>query len=231
MNASQKGEFKRRVFSEFARVGKALASPHRLQIVEVLAQGERSVEELASDLQLPIANVSQHLQVLRTAQLVDTRRDGLYVRYRLVDERVFRIWQAIRDFGEVRLAEIDHVVATFLKDRRQLEAISASELRRRLESDDGVVVLDVRPHQEYQAGHIKGARSLPLNQLTRRLREIPRGIEVVAYCRGPYCVFADEAVTVLRARGFRARRMRDGFPDWKARGFPSETDGAIRVNA
>lgn len=227
MNASRKREFKQRVFSEFARISKALASPHRLHVIEVLAQGERSVEELAGELGLPIANVSQHLQVLRTARLVGVRRDGLYARYTLADERVFRIWQAIRDFGEAHLAEIDRVVAEFLRGRSDLEAISATELRRRLDSDNGVVVLDVRPAREFEAGHIAGARSLPVAELLKRLREIPPNHDVIAYCRGPYCIFADEAVAALRARGYSARRMRDGFPDWKARGFPIEGGGAL----
>jgi len=226
MNTTRKAEFKRRLFSEFARVSRALASAHRLHLIEVLAQGERSVEELAAELGLPIANVSQHLQVLRAARLVGVRRDGLYARYSLTDERAFLLWQAIRDFGEAHLAEIEHVAAEFLRDRSDVEAVSARELRRRLDSENGVVVLDVRPAIEYQAGHIAGARSLPIAELSKRLREIPRNRDIVAYCRGPYCIFADEAVTALRARGYRARRMRDGFPDWKARGFPFESGGA-----
>lgn len=221
MNADEKTEFKARLFAEFSRIGKALASPHRLQLLDVLAQGERSVEELAAELGAPAANVSQHLQVLRSARLASARRDGLYVRYRLASPRVFRLWQVVRDLGRERLAEVDQVVAQFLGHRAEMEAIGAEELRRRLREGD-VVVLDVRPRTEYAAGHIAGARSVPIDELAKRLREIPAGREVVAYCRGPYCVFADEAVTLLRKRGRRALRLAEGFPDWEALGFPVE---------
>jgi rhodanese-related sulfurtransferase len=223
MNRTNKQDFKRRLFSEFARIGKALASPHRLHIIEILAQGERSVEELAGELDLPIANASQHLQILRGAQMVEVRRDGLYAHYRLADEGVFRVWQALRDLGEARLAEIERVVAEYLRDRKDLEPVGAAELRKRLRDDTGLIVLDVRPRPEYEAGHIPGARSIPVDELLKRLREVPRDRDIVAYCRGPYCVFSDEAVQVLRSRGYRANRMRDGYPDWKARGYAVDT--------
>jgi rhodanese-related sulfurtransferase len=221
MNNDAKRGFKHDLFAEFARIGKALASPHRLQVIDVLAQGERSVESLLEEMGLPLANVSQHLQVLRAAQLVVARRSGTFTHYRLADERVFRTWQALRDLGQSRLAEIDRIVADYLGHREKMEVISAKELRRRLE-DPETIVLDVRARCEYDAGHIPGARSIPVKELRRRLREIPEGREIVAYCRGPYCVFADEAVMKLRASGFRAFRLSDGFPDWKARGFPVE---------
>jgi len=221
MNPNDKHEFKARLFAEFSRIGKALASPHRLQLLDVLAQGERSVEELAAELAIPVANASQHLQVLRSARLASARRDGLYVRYALADPQVFRLWQAIRDVGGRRLAEVDRVVAQFLKHREDMEAIGAEDLRRRLLAGD-VEVLDVRPRPEYAAGHIAGARSVPIDELDKRLREIPAGRDVVAYCRGPYCVFADEAVARLRKRGRRALRLAEGFPDWQALGFPVE---------
>jgi rhodanese-related sulfurtransferase len=227
MNADEKFEFKARLFAEFSRIGKALASPHRLQLLEVLAQGERSVEELAAELGIPVANASQHLQVLRSARLASARRDGLYVRYRLASPRVFRLWQVVRDLGRERLAEVDQVAAQFLKHRDEMEAIGAKELCRRLREGD-VVVLDVRPRTEYAAGHIAGARSVPIDELAKRLREIPAGREVVAYCRGPYCVFADEAVALLRKRGRRALRLAEGFPDWEALGFPVEAGGGGR---
>ena len=152
------------------------------------------------------------------------RREGSYLFYRLADERVFRVCQALRELAEVRLAEIDRIVQTFLKDRNALDGVSVAELRRRLK-DGGVVVLDVRPEGEYRTGHIAGARSVPLAELEARLHEIPKDQEVVAYCRGPYCVFADEAVALLRARGYRARRFELGFPDYKARGLPVEGGG------
>ena len=200
MDISVKQKFKQELFGQFARIGKAFAGPYRLQIVEILAQGERTVEELVAETGLPLANVSQHLQVLRAAQLVWVRRSGTFAFYRLADQQVFEVWRAIRELGRARLAEIDRVVGDYLGDREQMEAVSAAELRRRL--DDGTtVVLDVRPRREYEAGHIRGARSVPVKELKWRLREIPEECEIVAYCRGPYCVFADEAVSVLRAAG------------------------------
>lgn len=221
MKPRTKGAFKARLFGAFARLGKALASPHRLQLIEVLAQGERTVEDLAADVGSPVANVSQHLQVLRAAQLVTVRREGLYAHYSLADPAVFRLWQSLRDLGRARLVEVDAVVTEYLGDRSGMDAVGPAELRQRLQQGD-VVLLDVRPPLEYAAGHIRGARNVPFDELDARLRELPRGTEVVAYCRGPYCVFADEAVATLRARGYRARRLTEGLPDWRARGFPVE---------
>ncbi len=222
MNTPKKRAFKARLFGEFARIGKALGNPHRLQLIEVLAQGERTVEQLAEDVGSPVANVSQHLQVLKAAMLVSVRREGLYARYSLADPRVFRAWQALRDLGQARLSEVDAVVAEYLGDRSKFEAVDAAGLRRRLED---VVVLDVRPRSEFEAGHIRGARSVPHDELAARLRELPKDVEIVAYCRGPYCVFADEAVAALRAKGYRARRLAEGYPDWRLRGFPVATGG------
>src|SRR4051812_19564372 len=204
MDTQKKRAFKAKLFGEFARIGKALSSPHRLQIIEVLAQGERTVEQLAEDLGCPVANASQHLQVLKAAMLVSVRREGLYAHYSLSDPRVFRAWQALRELGQARLDEVDSVVAEYLGDRSKLEAVDAVELRRRLKD---VVVLDVRPRPEYEAGHIRGARNVPHDELHARLRELPSDAEIVAYCRGPYCVFADEAVAALRAKGYRALRL------------------------
>ena len=222
MNTPKKRAFKARLFGEFARIGKALGNPHRLQLIEVLAQGERTVEQLAEDVGSPVANVSQHLQVLKAAMLVSVRREGLYARYSLADPRVFRAWQALRDLGQARLSEVDAVAAEYLGDRSKFEAVDAAGLRRRLED---VVVLDVRPRSEFEAGHIRGARSVPHDELAARLRELPKDVEIVAYCRGPYCVFADEAVAALRAKGYRARRLAEGYPDWRLRGFPVATGG------
>jgi rhodanese-related sulfurtransferase len=213
--------FKIELFEQFARIGKALASGRRLELVELLAQKEHTVEDLARLSGMSVANTSQHLKVLRSARLVEVRKQGLYARHRLADERVFRLWQALRELGEDRIAEIDRVVDSFLTDRKSLKAISTEELKRRL-NDRSVVVLDVRPPDEYSAGHIPGARSIPVAELEARLKELPKNREIVAYCRGPYCVLADEAVALLRARGRDALRLEQGFPDWKARGLPVE---------
>jgi rhodanese-related sulfurtransferase/DNA-binding transcriptional ArsR family regulator len=222
MNSSTHREFKDRLFEQFARIGKALASPKRLEILDLLAQGERTVEEIARETAMPVANASQHLQVLKGARMVESRREGLYAYYRLADEAVFRTWQAVRALGETRLAEIDRVVETFLEDRDVLEAVGAAALVERL-SDGNVVVLDVRPEEEYRAGHIPGALSVPVDALEAALQALPKDKEIVAYCRGPYCVFSDEAVTLLRSRGYQARRLAEGLPDWRAKGLPVET--------
>jgi len=213
--------FKDKLFEQFARVGKALANPHRLEILDILAQGERTVEDLAREAGMSVANTSRHLQELRAARLVEVRREGLYGYYRLADERVFAAWRAIRDLGEARLAEIDRLVGSYLTYRDSLEAVCAEELLAKMR-EEGVEVLDVRPEDEYRAGHIPGARSVPVERMEAYLEEIPRDREVVAYCRGPYCVFSDEAVALLRSRGYRARRLREGLPDWRAAGLPVE---------
>jgi rhodanese-related sulfurtransferase len=216
--------FKDQLFEQFARIGKALANPHRLELLDLLAQGERNVEDLAREAGMSVASTSQHLQALRAARFVEVRREGLYAYYRLADERVFGVWQALRDLGEARLAEIDQLVRTYCENRDALEAIDAEELLARLH-DEGVLVLDVRPEVEYRAGHIPGARSVPLERLEEHLKHLPKDLEVIAYCRGPYCVFSDEAVALLRSRGYRAYRFAQGLPDWRAAGMPVETAG------
>jgi rhodanese-related sulfurtransferase len=221
MNVTTHREFKDRLFGQFARIGKALASPRRLEIVDLLAQGERTVEEVARETAMSVASASQHLQVLKVARMVEVRREGLYAHYRLADEDVFRAWQAVRALGESRLAEVDGLVEAYLVDRDGFEAVDAAELMERL-TLGSVLVLDVRPQEEYRAGHIPGALSVPVDALEAALQTLPRDREIVAYCRGPYCVFSDEAVALLRARGFRARRMRQGLPDWRAAGMPVE---------
>jgi rhodanese-related sulfurtransferase len=221
MKITTKCQFKDELYAQFARIGKALSNPHRLELVELLAQGERSVEDLAGEASLPIANASQHLQVLRAAQLVDVRRDGLYAYYRLSDKRVFQVWQALRDLGELQLAEVNRLVQSFLHDRSPLKSITTSELLERMEEGE-VVILDVRPELEYRSGHIPEARSIPIDELEARLSELPNDQEIIAYCRGPYCVFADEAVTLLQKHGYRARRLIDGLPDWQALNLPIE---------
>jgi rhodanese-related sulfurtransferase len=222
MNNEAHREFKDRLFEQFARIGKVLASPKRLEILDLLAQGERTVEEIARETAMPVANASQHLQVLKGARMVESKRDGLYAYYRLVGEEVFEVWRAVRGLGESRLAEIDWVVETYLKDRDALEVVGAIALMERL-SDGSVVVLDVRPEEEYRAGHIPGALSVPVDALEAALQTLPKDREIVAYCRGPYCVFSDEAVKLLEARGYRARRLMEGFPEWRAAGLPVES--------
>ena len=211
--------FKERLYSQFARLGKALASPARLELLDVLAQGERSVDELARETALSLANASAHLQVLHRANLVVNRKKGLRVYYRLADPAVVQLWLALRSAGERQFAEIDRLVATYLQGRQGLEAVSRDQLRRRL-IDGATVVLDVRPAVEYRQGHIVGARSIPVDELDARLDELSPDQEIVAYCRGPYCVYADEAVALLRARGFAATRYDEGFPEWAAAGLP-----------
>ena len=222
MDSLTKRAFKDQLFEQFARIGKGLASGRRLELLELLAQGERTVEELAAESGMSVANTSQHLKALREAQLVEVRREGLYARYRLANEKVFALWQALRDLGSARLAEIRRIVETYLTNRDSLHGITCDELQQRLR-DRTVVLLDVRPEEEYQAGHVAGARSIPLDELKERLKELPKRKEIVAYCRGPYCVYADEAVTLLRSHGRKATRLEIGFPDWKARGLPVET--------
>ena len=214
-------EFKDRLYAEFALMGKALASAHRLELLDLLGQGERSVDELAAEAGLSLANASAHLQVLRQARLVDADKRGLNVVYRLAAPEVFQLWRTLRDLGTARLAEVDRLVETYLTDRASLTAVDIAELRRLVE-DGTVTLLDVRPVLEYRQGHIPNARSIPVAELERRLSELPRDREVVAYCRGPYCVYADEAAQLLQEHGFRVRRLEEGFPEWRAAGLPVE---------
>jgi rhodanese-related sulfurtransferase len=215
----QHREFKDQLFAQFATIGQALANAHRLELLDLLAQGERSVEELAEEAALSIANASAHLQILRRARLVDTDKRGVRVYYRLADPLVYQLWRTLRDAGSARLAEIDRLVRAHMLDPDALDAIDSDELQRRLTSGDAVV-LDVRPAVEFGHGHIPGARSVPLDELDTRIDDLPRDRTIVAYCRGPYCVYADEAVAVLRRHGFDARRLNDGLPEWRAAGFP-----------
>jgi len=225
MRNQEKRQFKDEIFAQFARIGKALSSGCRLELLELLAQGERAVEDLAMEMSQSVANISQHLQVLRHAQLVESRREGNYIKYRLADENVLHLWIALRDLGDARLAEIRRLVDTYLKDRNSLEAITCAELQRRIKRE-GAVVLDVRPAQEFAAGHIAGARSIPVAELRTRIKEIPKRRIIVAYCRGPYCVFADQAVGILRDAGYRAFRLDGGFPEWRMKGMPVERGAA-----
>lgn len=214
--------FKDRLYGLFARIGKTLASPHRLEMLELLAQGERTVESLAQEMGLSLANTSQHLQALRQACLVESRKEGLHVHYRLADPAISDLCRSVRTVAERRLAELDRLVRGEFGDRSAAEPVGVTELLK-LARSRKVIILDTRPAGEYAAGHIAGALSVPIDALQRRLRELPRDREYVAYCRGPYCVYADRAVDVLRARGRRARRLIEGFPEWKAAGLPVHT--------
>lgn len=216
-----KRDFKDRLYGEFAVLGKALASGHRLELLDLLAQGERSVEDLAVECALSVANASAHLQVLRRARLVESDRRGTHVVYRLAGPAVFQLWQSLRDLGRARLAEVERLVDSYLGSDRDLEAIDQQQLLRLIEQD-AVTVVDVRPVVEYQQGHIIRSRSIPLEDLARRLSDLPRDREVVAYCRGPYCVYAGDALRLLKRDGFRARRLTAGFPEWRAAGLPVE---------
>jgi rhodanese-related sulfurtransferase/sulfur carrier protein ThiS len=207
------------LFDGFAMVAKALGNGRRTEIVDLLAQGERSVEEIAVEIEQSVANTSQHLQYLLRAGLVSTRRQGTRIYYSLASSRVGELWAAVRDIAADHVVELDRLSADYLGDRSKLATITRAELHERLRHSD-VVVLDVRPAPEYRAGHITGALSLPIADLKRRLRELPRDTDIVAYCRGPYCVYADDAVRTLRRRSYTAARLQDGFPEWARAGLP-----------
>ncbi len=213
------------LFDGLVAAAKALASGRRAEIVDVLAQGERSVEEIAGEIGQSVANTSQHLQLLLRAGLLRTRREGTRIYYALATDRVAQLWALMRDIAAEHVAEIDRLAMAYLGDRDLLEVISRAELKRRL-GRRHVVVLDVRPAAEYEAGHIAGALSVPFDELARRLRDLPNDSDVVAYCRGPFCVYADDAVRTLIRRGFRAARLEDGFPEWARAGLPVKTGQA-----
>jgi rhodanese-related sulfurtransferase/DNA-binding transcriptional ArsR family regulator len=210
---------KERLYEELSRIGKALSSPKRLEIIEILAQGERSVEAISRATALSVANTSHHLQALRVARLVEGRKEGLFVHYRLVSPEVVGLLGMVRRLGEQHIAEVDRLVRSYFDARDELEPVSREELLKRAK-EGTVTVLDVRPAEEYRAGHIPGAVSLPVSDLERRLGRLRRAKEVVAYCRGPYCLMSYEAVALLRKRGRRARRLIEGFPEWRAAGLP-----------
>jgi rhodanese-related sulfurtransferase len=219
-----RSEAKGALFDALASVSQALGSGRRAEIVDVLAQGERSVEELAGEISQSVANTSQHLQVLARAGLVRSRREGPRVIYRLAGETVEDLWASVRDVAVRHLADVSVLADEYLGERDALEQVSTHELEERLARGD-VVLLDVRPQREYTAGHIAGARSAPLDELDEIVTQLPRRREIVAYCRGPFCVYADDAVRLLRARGLRARRLDVGYPEWRRAGLPVATAG------
>lgn len=217
------GNFKKDLFAQFARVAKALGNGHRLELLEFLAQGERNVEDLARVSGLSVRNTSQHLQQLRQVGLVTSRKQGLHVYYRLTSDDVVQLLQCVRGVAERHLADVKVLVDTYLTVKDALEPMPVAELLERVRQGE-VTVLDVRPSEEYAAGHLPGAVNIPLAELEQHLDELRDSGEVVAYCRGPHCVLAFEAVERLRGKGLKARRLQDGFPEWKAAGMPVEAE-------
>lgn len=217
----EKRIFKDKIYTELASLTRSLGNPHRLEIIELLAQGEFSVEQIAEQTSLSVANASQHLQVLKAARLVDTHRAGHSIYYRLASANVFKAWKALRALGIESNATIGKVVTEFRKAKFNYQPVTIDELVRKVKSGK-VTILDVRPEHEYNKGHIANAVSIPIDQLAKRLKELPKRTEVVAYCRGPFCVFADEAVALLSKSGYKATRLEEGFPDWSVKGLPVE---------
>jgi rhodanese-related sulfurtransferase len=212
-------QFKDALYAQFARVGHALSSPKRLELLDLLGQSEKTVEELAGFAAMPVKNTSAHLRVLRQARLVETRRDGTRVYYRLADDHVLSFLRAVQSLARTRLTEVEHVTRLFLQSRDELQAITLAELRRRLH-DGSATIIDVRPRPEFEAGHIPGAISMPVDEVKDRMNELPRRREVIAYCRGPYCLYSLDAVRTLRKYGFKARRAEEGLPEWRGAGRP-----------
>jgi rhodanese-related sulfurtransferase/DNA-binding transcriptional ArsR family regulator len=214
--------FKDDIYEQFARLGKAMAAPKRIELLDLLCQAPRTVEALAEQAAISVANASQHLQVLRAARLIEAEKRGLYVHYRVANEQIYEFVHSLRSLAEARLAEVEQVARAYLTERGAMEAVQGSELVRRVREGE-VTVLDVRPAEEYEAGHIPGALSVPLPELKKRIGELPKKRAIVAYCRGPYCVMAIDAVEVLRKNGFKAHRMEQGVVDWRARGWRVES--------
>ena len=217
----EKRTFKNKVYQQLANIVKAMSNPHRLEILELLAQGEFSVAEIAGETEISVANASQHLQVLKQAQLVETRREGNRVYYRLAGLSVYKAWKALRDLGIERIAEIERLMQQFRESRQSLETLSSDQLAEKMKQED-ITIVDVRPQQEFDEGHIAGALNIPVEDLSEKVDELPKDQEVVAYCRGPFCVFADDAVELLRQKGFNAKRLDEGYPEWMLEQLPVE---------
>lgn len=216
---------KEALYDAFGAVAKALGSGRRAEIVDVLAQGPRSVDEIAQQIDQSVANTSHHLRALHTSGLLRSTKDGTRVIYRLAGPSVLTMWNSLRTVAAEHVGDLERLARDYLGDRGGLEPVPRAELKRRMKSE-GVVVIDVRPRVEFGAGHIEGARSIPVAELARRLKELPQSKQIVAYCRGPYCVFADDAVRTLRRKGYRALRLEDGFPEWRDAGMPVATGDA-----
>ena len=217
----EKRIFKDKIYSILAGMMKAMANPHRLEIIDLLGQGEKPVEEIAAETNMSVANASQHLQVLKTANLVEIRREGNFIHYRLSHEEIYKSWQTMRELGLERMAEMEKLIKDFREKRNTLEGVKIDELLIRLKSKN-IVLLDVRPAGEYKNGHIPKAINIPSEELSAKLKKLSKNKEYIAYCRGPFCVFADETVSRLIKKGFKAKRLIEGFPDWKLRGLPVE---------
>lgn len=223
MDNDRKRSFKNEIYDQFARIGKAFSSASRLELIDLLAQRERTVDDLAEETEMSVANTSRHLQVLKRERLVRRRKDGTRAYYTLANAEVYRAWKAVRTLAETRLAEVEETVQRYLSDRDEMEALTPDELEERIERGD-VLVLDVRPEEEFEAGHIPGARSIPVDRLEEHLDDLPDGKEIVAYCRGPYCVYSDDVVRRLNQDGRKARRLTEGLPDWLVEGRPVESN-------
>lgn len=217
----EKRAFKNKVYQQLANMIKAMSNPHRLEILELLAQGQFSVAEIAEETNITGANASQHLQVLKQAQLVSTRREGNHIYYSLAGESVYKAWKALRELGIERVAEIERVLRQFRESRNSLEILSSSELVKKMKQGD-ITIIDVRPEEEFKEGHIAGALNIPVDQLSNKADELPADQEIVAYCRGPFCVFADDAVELLQKKGLNAKRLDEGYPEWKLEELPIE---------
>jgi rhodanese-related sulfurtransferase len=211
-------KFKDDIYEQFSRIGKAVSSPKRLELLDLLCQGEKTVETLSHETGLSVANTSQHLQTLKAARLIEAEKEGLYVTYRLADQMVCQFFLSMRVLAEKRLAEIEMIKRQFLEGRKGMEPVDRNDLLKRVKDGD-VTVLDVRPAEEYHAGHIPGALSVPLEQLNTLFSKLPKNKEIVAYCRGPYCVLAVQAVEMLQKKGFKAVRLKEGIQDWRAMGL------------
>ena len=214
-------EFKDLIFQQFANIATAFASPKRLEIIDILLQGEKAVETLSKQISSTFANTSRHLQILKNARLVESRREGVRIYYRIADDRVFKCWKGLQLLAESQVAEIREVLKNFLEERKAMKTISKDELWSRVQSND-VVVIDVRPVEEFTNGHIPGAISIPLAELKDRLNEIPNDQEIVAYCRGPYCVLSPDAIKILKNEGYEVLRLEESLPEWKSAGLPVE---------
>jgi len=215
------------LFDAFASMAKALSSGRRAEILDVLAQGPRSVEEIAGEIEQSVANTSHHLRILATSGLLRSSRDGTRVLYRLAGPRVLELWRTLREVAAENVAAVDLLARDYLGDRDGLVPVRPIDLLRRIRRGD-VTIVDVRPEAEFEAGHIAGARSIPIAELAKRLKELDRSSQIVAYCRGPYCVFADDAVRLLRRKGFEASRLQDGFPEWREAGHPVALGDGVR---